>query len=139
MKTYTVLFLVSLALFLSACERKTNVCPEGSVTYLSDMESFPKLSVTDNPEQAFQPVTVQIRGKKMKVDRLVQGPLCNVKLSGKVYVGCDIQIPKWEDAPRFFEDCDFSVEPGSVIYVGVHNDAVYKKGCACHTGEMMVE
>lgn len=141
MKTYTVLFLASLALFLSACERKTTVCPEGSVTYISDMASFPKLPATGNPEQASGPVTVEIRGKQMKVDRLVQGPFCNIKLSGKVYVGCDIQIPEWdkEGNPVFFKNCDFSVEPGSVIYVGGHNDAIFKKGCACHTGKIMVE
>ncbi len=90
MKTYTVLFLASLA--LSACERKATVCPEGSVTYISDMESFPKLPATGNPEQASGPVTVEVRGKKMKFDRLVEGPVCNIKLSGKVYVGCDIHI-----------------------------------------------
>ena len=141
MKTYTVLFLASLALFLSACERKATVCPEGSVTYISDMASFPKLSATGNPEQASGPVTVEIRGKKTKVDRLVEGPFCNIKLSGKVYVGCDIQIPEWdkEENPTFFKNCDFSVEPGSVIYVGVHNDSIFKKGCGCHTGEIYKE
>lgn len=141
MKTYTVLFLASLALFLSACERKATVCPEGSVTYISDMASFPKLSATGNPEQASGPVEVEIRGKKKKFDRLVEGPFCNIKLSGKVYVGCDIQIFEWdkEGNPVFLKGCDFSVEPGSVIYVGKHNNAIFKKGCACHTGEMYKE
>jgi len=141
MKTYTVLFLAFLALFLSACERKATVCPEGSVTYLSDMASFPKLSATGNPEQGSGPVTVEIRGKQMKFDRLVEGPFCNIKLSGKVYVGCDIQIFEWdkEGNPVFLKDCDFSVETGSVIYVGKHNNAIFKKGCACHTGEMYKE
>lgn len=138
MKTYTVLFVASLALFLSACERKASVCPAGSVTYLSDVASFPKLSAAGSPEQASGPATVEIRGKQVKVDRLVEGPLCNINLSGKVYVGCNIQIPEWdkEENPTFLKNCDFSVEPGSVIYVGVHNNAIFKKGCACHTGEM---
>lgn len=139
MKIHAVLLLAVLMLFLSACERKTTVCPEGSVTYLTDVAAFPKLNSAGNPGPASGPVEVEVRGKKMKFDRFVEGPLCNIKLSGKVYIGCDIQIPEWKDAPRFFENCDFSVEPGSVIYVGVHNDAIYKKGCACHTGEMMVE
>jgi hypothetical protein len=141
MKTHIVLFFVSVALFSTACERKATVCPEGSVTYISDMASFPKLNETGNPEQASGPVTVEIKGKKVKFDRLVEGPFCNIKLSGKVYVGCNIQIPEWdkEENPTFLKNCDFSVEPGSVIYVGKHNNAIFKKGCACHTGEMYKE
>ena len=137
MKTYIVLFLVSVALFSTACERKAIVCSEGSVTYLPGIQALPKLSAAGNPA----PVEVEIRGKKMKFDRLVEGPFCNIKLSGKVYVGCNIQIPEWdkEENPTFLKNCDFSVEPGSVIYVGVHNNAIFKKGCACHTGEMYKE
>ena len=141
MKTSIALLLASSFLFLSACERKAIVCPEGSVTYLPDLQAFPKLSSTDNPANASGPVTVEVGGKQMKFDRLVEGPFCNIKLSGKVYVGCDIQIFEWdkEGNPVFLKDCDFSVEPGSVIYVGKHNNAIFKKGCACHTGEMYVE
>jgi hypothetical protein len=143
MKTSIALLLASSLLFVSACERKAIVCSEGSVTYLSDsdIESLAKLSSTGNPEKAYMPATVEIKGKKTKVDMLVQGPVCNTTLAGKVYVGCDIQIPGWdkEHPPVFFQDCDFKVEPGSVVYVARHNDAVFKKGCACHTGEMYVE
>ena len=141
MKSFIALLLASSFLFLSGCERKKTVCPEGSVTYLSDIASFPKPSSTGNPEQVYMPATVEIKGKMTKVDMLVQGPLCNTKLAGKVYVACDIQIPEWdkEHPPVFLKYCDFRVEPGSVIYVAPHNDAVFKKGCACHTGEMYVE
>jgi hypothetical protein len=143
MKTFIALLLASNFLFLPACERKAIVCSEGSVTYLSesDIESLAKLSSTGSPEQVYGPATVEIKGKKTKVDMLVQGPICNTKLAGKVYVACDIQIPKWdkEHPPVFFKECDFRVEPGSVVYVAPHNDAVFKKGCACHTGEMYVE
>jgi len=141
MKTSIALLLASSFLLLSACERKAIVCSEGSVTYLSDVGLFPKSSSTGSPEQVYGPATVEIKGKKTKVDMLVQGPLCNTKLAGKVYVACDIQIPEWdkEHPPVFLKDCDFRVEPGSVVYVAVHNDAVFKKGCACHTGEMYVE
>jgi hypothetical protein len=141
MKTHAILSLAFSVLLLSACERKATVCPEGSVTHLPDVEAFPKLSSTENPVKASGPVTVEVRGKQMKFDRLVEGPFCNIKLSGKVYVGCNIQIPEWdkEENPTFLENCDFSVEPGSVIYVGPHNNAIFKKGCACHTGEMYKE
>jgi hypothetical protein len=137
MKTYIAPFLVLVALFSAACERKAIVCPEGSITYLPNIQALPKLSSADNPA----PVEVEVKGKKMKFDRLVEGPLCNINLSGKVYVACNVQLQEWdkEGNPTFFKNCDFSVEPGSVIYVGPHNNAVFKKGCACHTGEMYKE
>jgi hypothetical protein len=137
MKTYIVLFLVSVAMIPTACERKALVCPEGSVTYLPNIQALPKLSAGDNPA----PVDVEIKGKKLKFDRLVEGPLCNIELSGKVYVGCNVQLQEWdkEGNPTFLKNCDFSVAPGSVIYVGPHNNAVFKKGCACHTGQMYKE
>lgn len=136
MKYSTILFLVAFVLFVSACERKQTVCPEGSVTYGSDRTSFPKRSSPDHPAQGDSPAMVEIRGKKVKVDRIIQGPLCNDHLSGKVYIGCDIQIAKWADRPRFLEECNFTVEPGTVVYVAAHNDTVFKKGCACHTGKL---
>jgi hypothetical protein len=137
MKTYIAPFLVFVALFSTACERKAIVCPEGSIAYLPNIQTLPRLSSADNPA----PVEVEMKGKKMKFDRFVEGPLCNIKLSGKVYVGCNVQLQEWdkEGNPTFFKNCDFSVEPGSVIYVGPHNNAVFKKGCACHTGEMYKE
>ena len=82
---------------------------------------------------------VKVRGKMMKVDRVIQGPVCNDHLKGKIYIACDIQILAWEKTPRFLEDCDFSVEPGSVVYVAAHNDTAFKKGCACHTGKLKPE
>ncbi len=76
---------------------------------------------------------VKINGKDIHFDTVIHGPLCNNTLSGTVYVACDLEIPKWQGKPDFFKDCDFSVDPGTVIYVAAHNNTPYYKGCAsCH-------
>ncbi len=131
-----LLSIISLLLILSACHRNQRICPEGSLTYLPDPNLFPALPAAGAPGQASLPVVVEIRGKMIEVDQVIQGPVCNNHLIGKVYIGCDIEIAEWEEAPRFFRDCDFSVEPGSVVYVAAHNDTAFVKGCACHTGEL---
>lgn len=133
---YAVVVLSSLTLLVCACDRKQRVCPEGSISYLPDVASFPDRSTRAAVEKAVTPATVEIRGETMEVDRLLEGPFCNDHLSGTIYVSCNIQIPAWGEAPRFFKDCEFSVAPGTTIYVAPHNDAIFMKGCACHTGEL---
>jgi len=134
-----VAVFVVFALLLTACDREQRVCPDGSLTYLSDMNAFQILPAQQNPEHASGPVTVEIRGKLREVDRILLGPLCNDHLQGRVYIGCEIQIAEWADAPRFLKECAFSVEPRSVVYVAAHNDTAFKKGCACHTGKLRPE
>ena len=136
MKAYVALLLACLVLFFPACQRKKTICPEGSVAYVSDRTAFPPLSEAAQPGQTSSPVTVEIRGKQMKVDRLIEGPLCNEHLSGRIYVGCNLQIARWEKKPTFLKDCDFTVDPGTVVYVAAHNDQAMMKGCACHTGKL---
>ena len=83
---------------------------------------------------------VEINGKKIEVDKLVDYPLCNDSWRGIVYVGCEAQIAEAEDDPNdnplFFRGCDLKIEPGTVVYVAAHNDTPYYKGCSCHTGEI---
>ncbi|MBN2387337.1 MAG: hypothetical protein JXB85_09970 [Anaerolineales bacterium] len=124
-----------LLILLSACGSQP-ACPEGSVTYVSDPDAFPDLLSATDLEPA--PVSVEVRGRPLDVDQLVRGPLCNAHLSGTVYVACDLEIMAWDDEeyPTFLEDCDFTVDPGTVIYVAAHNDAPYYNGCSCHTGEI---
>ena len=136
MKTYVALLLAFFVLFLPACQRKKTVCPEGSVTYVSDKAAFPPASAAVQPGQTASPVTVKIKGKDVEVDRLIEGPLCNEHLSGRIYVGCNLQIARWEKKPAFLKECDFTVDPGAVVYVAAHNDQVMLKGCGCHTGKL---
>jgi hypothetical protein len=86
-----------------------------------------------------EPVQVEIGGKMITVDRLVEGPLCNDTWSGTVYVGCSAMVGQSkmdaDENPLFLQGCDLHIEPNTIVYVAAHNDAAYYKGCSCHTGE----
>jgi hypothetical protein len=122
-------------LLLSACGPKEPACPAGSITYTTDLAAFPAMPSTS---QALLPETIEIDGRPTPVDRVIHGPLCNEQLSGTVYVACDLELMAWdkEKNPTFLENCDFTVEPGSVVYVAAHYDTAYYNGCSCHTGEI---
>jgi hypothetical protein len=84
------------------------------------------------------PIQVEIGGKEMDVDKVVDYPLCNDDWRGTVYVSCNVQVAEAElDAdsnPLFFKGCNLNIAPNTVVYVAAHNDAPYYKGCSCHTG-----
>jgi hypothetical protein len=120
----------------SACQRQSNICPQDSITYFSDIDSLSQPIVGLDADLASTPTMMEIDGKMVAVDRVIHGLVCNETLNGTVYVACDIQIEKWVDTPTFLEACAFTVEPGSTIYVAAHNNAAYYKGCSCHTGEL---
>jgi hypothetical protein len=130
-----ILFLTLLLpiLLLSSCAEK-QVCPEPgdgrSYLTLEDMAS------PDIPAAESSPAEVSIGGKPMMVDKVVTGPLCSDHWEGTIYVGCDVQVLKWEETPLFLKDCDLSIEPGTVVYVAYHNDSAYYNGCSCHTGDL---
>jgi len=88
------------------------------------------------PDPASTPVRMEIGGRTIMVDRVVEGPLCNDAWSGTVYVTCNVQVLAWEDQPTFLRDCDLAIAPDTVVYVAYHNDAPYYNGCSCHTGEI---
>jgi hypothetical protein len=79
---------------------------------------------------------VEIGGKMINVDKIIEGPLCNDTWSGIVYVTCDVQVYAWEDQPTFLKNCDLKIDPETVVYVAYHNDTAYYNGCSCHTGEI---
>jgi hypothetical protein len=82
------------------------------------------------------PAQVEIAGRTVTVDQVVNGPLCDGAWSGTVYVTCDVQVLPWEELPAFLEDCDLEIAPDTVVYVAYHGDAPYYHGCSCHTGEI---
>lgn len=135
MKSYVVLFLISCSLLLSACQAAEPVCSPGSITYLNNVPPFPEPTQSIETDSAIPPAEIEIGGKIMAFNQVIHGPLCNNTLSGTVYVACDIQVAEWTSKPDFLNNCNFSVEPGTVIYVAAHNNAAYHKGCAsCHGG-----
>ena len=79
---------------------------------------------------------MEIGGKTITVDKVVEGPLCNDTWSGTVYVACNVQVYPWEEQPTFLKNCNLSIAPGTIVYVADHNDTAYYNGCSCHTGEI---
>jgi len=63
----------------------------------------------------------------MSVDNVIQGPLCDGKWDGTVYISCDLQIYEWEEDPTFLQNCELTIEPGTIVYVATHNDVPYYK------------
>jgi hypothetical protein len=119
---------------LAACAQAPTCPPEQHpIRYLDSAP--PSSEAIAAPEPAVITTEVEIGGRLMKVDRVVEGQLCHDHWQGTVYVGCDVEVVRWDEQPLFLKDCDFSVEPGSVVYGASHNDAAYYNGCSCHTGE----
>jgi len=100
------------------------------------------LRQTPAPDPQLTPVMVEVKGKMVEVDKLVDYPLCNDNWSGTVYVSCEAQMADADldadENPLFFKGCNLNIEPNTVVYVAAHNDAAYYKGCSCHTGEAPV-
>jgi hypothetical protein len=136
-KLLLILFsLLILLLLLTACQHNPTVCTPGSIQYAADRSLLPAPVPGKDGQPGTETELLEINGRAMEVDAVLQGPLCDAHLSGTVYIGCDIEVIAWEQYPKFLETCDFSVEDGSVVYVAWHNDAAYYKGCSCHiTGE----
>ena len=134
---FSLLLYLVLILSLAACERGKSVCtPESTPRATLNLD---ELLMTPAPNSASTPVTVEIKGKLMEVDNVVDYPICNDDWSGVVYVTCDAQVAEAaldaDQNPLFFQGCELNIEPNTVVYVAAHNDAAYYKGCSCHTGE----
>jgi hypothetical protein len=139
MKYYLVSLFAFLLLLLPGCQSKSPVCLPESITYISNSSSFAKISSSEDTKPSPTAELVEINGKMMHVDNVIQGPLCYGKWDGTVYVSCDLQIYEWGEDPTFLQNCDLTIEPGTIVYVASHNDAPYYKGCSCHTGEEPTE
>jgi len=138
MNRRTLLPLCLASLLLAACQASAPTCQPRTGTPQSLSFPAPTADTINTSGGSFSPVQMKIGGKAIPVDQVVQGPLCNGRWSGTVYVACDVQVLPWAEQPTFLEDCDLSIEPGTVVYVAYHNDAPYYNGCSCHTGELPV-
>jgi hypothetical protein len=133
-RSFLLLAVVTLMAF-TGCQAKASICPAstGTPQYLTvPPDELP----TPTPESNLASIPVEIGGKTINVNKIVEGPLCNGTWSGTVYVACDVQVYPWQDQPTFLKDCNLTIEPGTVVYVAYHNDSAYYKGCGCHTGEI---
>ena len=121
-------------LLLPACQHRGSGCSLSTGTH-EYLTVSPGELPTPVHESSFSPFSMEIGGRTMKVDKVVEGPLCNDNWSGIVYVACNVQIYQWTDQPIFLKGCNLTIEPGTVVYVAYHNDEAYYNGCSCHTGE----
>lgn len=134
MKNWLLILAGVALLFLSACQTQESACEwaTGTPQFLTvPPEDLP----TPLPKTNSLPISMEIGGKTISVDKVVEGPLCNDTWSGTVYVTCNVQVYQWEDQPTFLKNCNLTIEPGTVVYVAYHNDTAYYNGCSCHTGE----
>ncbi len=133
MTRYAYFLHLFLALiFLTGCGKQASVCPAGTGTpsYLMvPPEELP--TPTSGPTPT--PMAMNIGGKTVTVDQVVEGPLCNDTWSGTVYVACNVQVYQWTLAPDFLSKCNINIKPGTVVYVAHHHDTPYYNGCSCHT------
>lgn len=139
--SYSLSILFSLLIFsLSACERTNTICPSEESSPDPTLQLTDLIALTPPAASGTTPIQVEIQGKLMEVEKVVDYPLCNDDWSGIVYVNCDAQVAKAElDAnanPLFLKGCNLNIAPNTVVYVAAHNDAPYYKGCSCHTGEV---
>jgi hypothetical protein len=136
-KNRLLLFIILFIFFLAACERQKTVCPPDAEAPQPALQLTELIEMT-SPSSPTEPVEVEIQGKRMKVDKLVDYPLCNDEWNGTVYVSCEVRVAEAEldaDAnPLFLKGCNLTIAPNTVVYVAAHNDAIYYKGCSCHTG-----
>jgi hypothetical protein len=130
MKQKIIIFIITIFIaILSSCQRTSSFCNPGTISHRDSSDPFPLLlSEQKNPQ------TLEIKRRNINFDQVISGQLCNNKLAGTVYVGCDIEIYAWEEKSTFLDNCNFEVKPGTIIYVASHNNTAYYKGCdSCHT------
>ncbi len=98
----------------------------------------PKLNATSTPvndlirNPSTTPVLIEIEGRMVSVDRIIEGFLCNDAWQGTIYVSPDVEVNPWIDEPSFLRECDFRVSEGTVVHVASHPGEVFYKGCTCH-------
>lgn len=134
------ILLLLFVFLLSGCDRTKTVCPPDEETLRPALQLADLIELPPPASASSAPLQVEIQGKKMDVDKLIDYPLCNDNWSGTVYVSCDAQVAEAEkDAesnPLFLKGCNLNIAPNTVVYVAAHNDAPYYKGCSCHTGTL---
>ena len=139
MKVTMALVYTAILWLTAACQPGEPICPPDSIKRINQAIPIPSSNPSEDVKTDQKPVEVQINGKTVLVDQVIQGPLCQGNWSGTVYVGCDLQIAAWEEEADFLKGCNLMIEPGTVVYVAAHDNEPYYKGCSFHTGEDPLE
>ena len=129
MKRFVVLH-IPWVLLLSAC--LATPPPELLVTRTLHQSIAPAEMAIQDADPSATPSMVEIEGRTISVDKVVQGMLCDDEWRGTIYVTEDIQVNPWVDEPTFLRECSLVVDPGTIVYVAAHPAEVFYRGCTCH-------
>ena len=130
MKRFFFLILVPFIMLAAAClptppaELLFTRTPQPSQTPAAD----PMPDADPSPT----PSMVEIGGRTLSVDLVVNGLLCDDMWHGTIYVAPDIQVNPWVDEPSFLRECNLVVAPGTIVHVAAHPGEVFYRGCTCH-------
>jgi hypothetical protein len=122
--TTLILLLTASCLPTPPPELLYTATPEPSATVTS--------ASAQSPTPAATPVTIEIGGRMVTVDRIIDGRLCNDAWQGVVYVSPDVQVNPWTDDPTFLRECNLQVSEGTIVHVAAHPGEVFYRGCTCH-------
>jgi len=131
MRFFITILLIVLIILAAGCQEADPVCPP--VTQTPQYLTIPPEKLP-TPTHVSESRSVVMGRSERQVDKFVEGPLCNDRWSGTVYVSCDVQVYAWAEDPIFLKDCKLDIEPQTVVYVAYHNNTAYYNGCSCHTG-----
>lgn len=130
MKRFTVVFMIPLMLLAASC------LPTPPPELLYTATPKPPATSTPASEQSHDPSTtpvlVEIGGRMVSVDRIIEGFLCTDAWQGTIYVSPDVEVNPWTDEPSFLRECDLRVDEGTIVHVASHPGEVFYRGCTCH-------
>lgn len=130
MKRFTIVFMIPIMLLAASC------LPTPPPELLYTPTPKPPATSTPTSEQSHAPsttpVSIEIEGRMVSVDRIIEGFLCNDTWQGTIYVSPAVEVNPWTDDPSFLRECDLQVDEGTVVHVASHPGEVFYKGCTCH-------
>ncbi len=107
-----LIVLLTLALGVTSCAT-VQATPTASMT------PSPAPTYTPSPTATPEPLYAEIKGERVRVDRIVHGVICNDTWSGIVYVDGDIfQRDKSPDG----SPCILEIKPGTEVYRAANSD-----------------
>jgi len=130
MKRGAILLLMPYVLLIASCLPT----PPPELLYTRTPQPAPASTSTMalDTDPSATPAMVEIGGRTVSIDKIVDGMLCDDVWSGTIYVTADVRVNPWVDEPAFLRECILEVRAGTVVYVAAHPGETFYKGCTCH-------
>lgn len=130
MRRYAIFFVIPVLLLAASCLPT----PPPELLYTATPKPAATSTKTSEPSRdpTTTPVLVEIGGKTVTVDRIIEGLLCNDVWQGTIFVSPDVQVNPWTEEPTFLRQCDLQVDEGTIVHVAAHPGEVFYRGCTCH-------